>query len=73
MIRKDCRIGMLVLATKKSFEERKSMNDFLSIFPLGVAKILYVAGRGWVSIGGMGAHSSYIFLPEDLILLDKVE
>ncbi len=63
----DCKVGMLVLATKKSCTALSifSMEDFLRKHPLGVSRIMSFSKDGWVSVGG--PFETFTFLPEDLI------
>ena len=62
----DCKIGTIVLATKKSYSF-STMEEFLGEYPLGIAKITYVGNKRIevVDIRYYGKNI-YSFLPEDL-------
>ena len=69
----DCKKGMLVIATKKSYKDIP-MEDFLGYSPLGIGKIssvhidknevvIFIDGKGNNKFG----HRIFSFKPEDLV------
>ena len=67
----DCKVGMLVLATKKSYPGVFSMEDFLRKHPLGISRILSFSRGGWVIVGDTCAPLRvFTFSPEDLISIE---
>jgi len=67
----DCKVGMLVLATKKSYPDVFSMEDFLRKHPLGISYILSFSEEGWVNVGDMHVPLRiFTFSPEDLISIE---
>ncbi len=68
---KDCKVGMLVLATKKSICSGW-WKEFLLSNPCGVGRIAKITGDEdsgiIVSVGRVGAY--FVFSPEDLVSLE---
>ncbi len=65
----DCKVGMLVLATKKSFIPT-SMEAFLEECPLRVAPIVKIV-HNLIDVRPYRGDHLFTFLPEDLILLQE--
>ena len=65
----DCKIGMTVLATHKSYITYKSMGEFLKQYPLGTTKIESISND--LVLIGIKSKIRFLFYPEELILIDK--
>ena len=62
----DCKAGMIVLATKKTYIKYTDINIFLKVYPLGIAKIYHIFKEGKIEVGNEG-KSTFRFYPGDLI------